>query len=74
MTVRGPSSVVSVSAEHVRAAAEPRLPELVAQHDDRVAAMSSSGRVGAAERRLNAQRAKDVGRKRSDPGCRAAGR
>ena len=54
--------------EDVPAAAKASLPELVAQHDDRVVATEIFlGRVGAAERRLDAQRAKDIGGDR-EPG------
>ena len=50
-------------AEHIARPAKSPLPEFVTQHDDRVvAAEVFLGGVGAAERRLDAQRAKDVGR------------
>ena len=59
----GPAVGGERHVEHVRAAAKASLPEFVAQHDDRaVAAEILLGRVGAAERRLDAERAKDVGR------------
>ena len=60
-------------AEHVGAPAERALPELVAQDDDVVAAVLFGG-VDAAERRLHAQRAKDVGGRRSGRSPAAAGR
>ena len=47
--------------EHVPAAAKLSLPEFVAQHDDRVTEIFL-GRIGAADRGLDAERSKDVGR------------
>ena len=58
----GPAIGGERHVEHVLAAAKASLPEFVAQHDDRaVATEILLGRVGAAERRPDAERTKDVG-------------
>ena len=57
----GPATGGERHPEHVRAAAEASLPELVAQHDDGVvAAEIFRGRVGAAEHGLDSQCGKGV--------------
>ena len=62
-TVRGRPLAVSVDAEHVAPPAEPRLPELVAEHDDAVVALEILvGCVGAPDRRLHAERGEHIGR------------